>query len=123
VDVPNASLMIIENAERMGLSQLHQLRGRVGRGNKQSYCILLYKKPLSAIAHERLSVIRETNDGFKIAQKDMELRGPGELLGTKQTGLPQYRIADLVRDAHLLPKVQKIADNMMNNFPKKQKKW
>ena len=122
VDVPNASLMIIENAERMGLSQLHQLRGRVGRGNKQSYCILLYKKPLSAIAHERLSVIRETNDGFKIAQKDMELRGPGELLGTKQTGLPQYRIADLVRDAHLLPKVQKIADNMMNNFPKETKK-
>ena len=122
VDVPNASLMIIENAERMWLSQLHQLRGRVGRGNKQSYCILLYKKPLSAIAHERLSVIRETNDGFKIAQKDMELRGPVELLGTKQTGLPQYRIADLVRDAHLLPKVQKIADNMMNNFPKETKK-
>ncbi len=121
VDVPNASLMIIENAERMGLSQLHQLRGRVGRGNKQSYCILLYKKPLGPIAHDRLSVIRETNDGFQIAQKDMELRGPGELLGTKQTGLPQYRIADLVRDAHLLPNVQKVAEIMMNNFPKKTK--
>ena len=122
VNVPNASLMIIENAERMGLTQLHQLRGRVGRGNKKSHCILLYKKPLGPLAHHRLSTLRETNDGFAIAQKDLELRGPGEMLGTKQTGLPQYRIADLLRDAHLLPKVQKIAGIMMLNFPNETKK-
>lgn len=121
VNVPNASLMIIENAERMGLTQLHQLRGRVGRGNKKSHCILLYKKPLGTLAHDRLSILRETNDGFAIAQKDLELRGPGEMLGTKQTGLPQYRIADLLRDAHLLPKVQKIAGTMMLDFPDETK--
>ena len=122
VNIPNASLMIIENAERMGLTQLHQLRGRVGRGNQQSHCILLYKKPLGSLAYDRLSILRETNDGFIIAQKDLELRGPGELLGTKQTGLPQYRIADLLRDAHLLPKVQKIAEIMMQDFPNKTNK-
>jgi ATP-dependent DNA helicase RecG len=110
VDVPNASLMIIENAERMGLSQMHQLRGRVGRGAAQSHCVLLYKAPLGRIAKERLTVLRDTNDGFVVAQRDLELRGPGELLGTKQTGLPEYRIADLVRDAELLPQVQITAE-------------
>ncbi len=112
VDVPNASLMIIENAERMGLSQLHQLRGRVGRGAAQSHCVLLYKAPLGRIAKERLAVLRDTNDGFVVAQRDLELRGPGELLGTRQTGLPEYRIADLVRDAELMPQVQIAAENL-----------
>jgi len=109
VDVPNASLMIIENAERMGLSQLHQLRGRVGRGAAQSHCVLLYKSPLGRIAKQRLAVLRDTNDGFIVAQRDLELRGPGELLGTRQTGLPEYRIANLVRDAELMPQVQMAA--------------
>ena len=112
VDVPNASLMIIENAERMGLSQLHQLRGRVGRGSKQSHCVLMYKPPLGDIARSRLAVLRDTNDGFVVAQRDLELRGPGELLGTKQTGLPDYRIADLVRDAGLMPQVQVVAETI-----------
>jgi ATP-dependent DNA helicase RecG len=112
VDVPNASLMIIENAERMGLSQLHQLRGRVGRGSKQSHCVLMYKPPLGQIARSRLAVLRDTNDGFVVAQRDLELRGPGELLGTKQTGLPDYRIADLVRDAGLMPQVQVVAETI-----------
>lgn len=112
VDVPNASLMIIENAERMGLSQLHQLRGRVGRGAQQSHCVLLYKPPLGRIAKERLAVLRNTNDGFIVAQRDLELRGPGELLGTRQTGLPDYRIANLVRDAELMPQVQITAEAM-----------
>ncbi|MCH8060242.1 MAG: ATP-dependent DNA helicase RecG, partial [Proteobacteria bacterium] len=106
VDVPNASLMIIENAERMGLAQLHQLRGRVGRGKTQSHCVLVYKPPLGQLARTRLAVLRDTNDGFVVAQRDLELRGPGELLGTRQTGLPDYRIADLVRDADLMPQVQ-----------------
>ena len=110
VDVPNASLMIIENAERMGLSQLHQLRGRVGRGAAQSHCVLLYKPPLGGVAKQRLAVLRETNDGFVVAQRDLELRGPGELLGTRQTGLPDYRIANLVRDAELMPQVQVTAE-------------
>jgi ATP-dependent DNA helicase RecG len=110
VDVPNASLMIIENAERMGLSQLHQLRGRVGRGAASSHCVLMYKSPLGRIAKERLAVLRDTNDGFVVAQRDLELRGPGELLGTKQTGLPEYRIADLARDAALMPQVQTTAE-------------
>jgi len=110
VDVPNASLMIIENAERMGLSQLHQLRGRVGRGAAQSHCVLLYKPPLGRIAKERLAVLRDTNDGFVVAQRDLELRGPGELLGTRQTGLPDYRVANLVRDADLMPQVQITAE-------------
>ena len=109
VDVPNASLMIIENTERMGLSQLHQLRGRVGRGAAQSHCVMLYKQPLGELAKNRLGVLRDTNDGFLVAQRDLELRGPGELLGTKQTGLPEYRVANLVRDAELMPAVQKAA--------------
>jgi ATP-dependent DNA helicase RecG len=112
VDVPNASLMIIENSERMGLSQLHQLRGRVGRGADQSHCVMLYKQPLGQLARNRLAVLRETNDGFVVAQRDLELRGPGELLGTKQTGLPEYRIANLVRDAHLMPVVQESAETI-----------
>jgi ATP-dependent DNA helicase RecG len=112
VDVPNATLMIVENAERMGLSQLHQLRGRVGRGSKQSHCVLVYKPPLGRIAKSRLAVLRDTNDGFLVAQRDLELRGPGELLGTRQTGLPEYRVADLVRDAELMPKVQLAAETV-----------
>jgi len=117
VDVPNASLMIIENAERMGLSQLHQLRGRVGRGTAQSHCVLVYKPPLGLAAKTRLAVLRDTNDGFVVAQRDLELRGPGELLGTRQTGLPDYRIANLVRDAELMPKVQKVATRITREVP------
>jgi ATP-dependent DNA helicase RecG len=117
VDVPNASLMIIENAERMGLSQLHQLRGRVGRGATQSHCVLVYKPPLGQLAKARIGVLRETNDGFVVAQRDLELRGPGELLGTRQTGLPDYRIADLGRDADLMPKVQMVAENIARADP------
>ena len=108
VDVPNASLMIIENAERLGLAQLHQLRGRVGRGSTVSSCVLMYRTPLSAMARARLEVMRETGDGFRIAEKDLELRGPGELLGTRQTGQVEFRVADLARDAHLLPAVQRV---------------
>jgi len=117
VDVPNASLMIIENAERMGLSQLHQLRGRVGRGATQSHCVLLYKPPLGQRSRSRLAVLRDTNDGFLVAQRDLELRGPGELLGTRQTGLPDYRIADLARDARLMPQVQKAAETIRRSSP------
>jgi ATP-dependent DNA helicase RecG len=113
VDVPNASLMVIENAERMGLAQLHQLRGRVGRGAVASTCVLLYRPPLTEIARERLAVMRATNDGFEISRRDLELRGPGELFGTKQTGLMQMRVADLMRDADLLPKVQATAELML----------
>ncbi len=113
VDVPNASLMVIENAEHMGLAQLHQLRGRVGRGEHASTCVLLYKPPLTELARERLGVLRETNDGFEIARRDLELRGPGELLGTRQTGLVQMRVADLMRDADLLPRVQRVAELML----------
>ena len=109
VDVPNATLMVIENAERMGLAQLHQLRGRVGRGTAASSCVLLYRAPLSEPARARLKVIRATTDGFEIARRDLELRGPGELLGTRQTGLAQLRVADLMRDADLLPRVQAAA--------------
>ena len=117
VDVPNASLMIIENAERMGLAQLHQLRGRVGRGSEQSSCLLLYKPPLSGHARTRLAVLRDTNDGFEVARKDLELRGPGEVLGTRQTGLMQMRVADLVRDADLLPKIQRAAETLRRHHP------
>jgi ATP-dependent DNA helicase RecG len=113
VDVPNASLMVIENAERMGLAQLHQLRGRVGRGSAASTCVLLYRPPLTDIARERLAVMRATNDGFEISRRDLELRGPGELFGTKQTGLMQMRVADLIRDADLLPQVQAAAELML----------
>jgi ATP-dependent DNA helicase RecG len=117
VDVPNATLMVVENAERMGLAQLHQLRGRVGRGAEASTCVLLYRSPLSELARERLKVIRETNDGFEIARRDLELRGPGELLGTRQTGLAQLRVADLMRDADLLPRVQQAAELMLTAYP------
>jgi ATP-dependent DNA helicase RecG len=115
VDVPNASLMIIENAERLGLSQLHQLRGRVGRGAAESHCVLLYAPPLSEMAHRRLACVRETNDGFEIARRDMEMRGPGELLGTRQAGLPRFHVADLMRDSAMLPRVQAIAERLLRD--------
>jgi ATP-dependent DNA helicase RecG len=117
VDVPNATLMVIENAERMGLAQLHQLRGRVGRGTEASTCVLLYRAPLAQLARERLKVIRATGDGFEIARRDLALRGAGELLGTRQTGLAQLRVADLMRDAPLLPKVQQTAEQLLNTSP------
>jgi RecG-like helicase len=117
VDVPNASLMIIENAERLGLAQLHQLRGRVGRGSQQSSCVLMYKSPLSQMARQRLAVLRETNDGFEIARRDLELRGPGEVLGTRQTGLMQFRIADLLRDQALVPQVEQAASWLLQHAP------
>jgi ATP-dependent DNA helicase RecG len=117
VDVPNASLMVIENAERLGLSQLHQLRGRVGRGKAQSDCVLLYQGPLSETARHRLQVMRETNDGFVIAEQDLALRGPGEVLGTRQTGVAEFRIADLARDRALLPLVQQMADALLEEAP------
>lgn len=113
VDVPNASLMIIDNAERLGLAQLHQLRGRVGRGQHQSYCVMMYKGPLSAAGRARLGVLRESCDGFEIARKDLELRGPGEVLGTRQTGILQMRIADLMRDQYLMEDVATASDAMM----------
>ena len=117
VDVPNASLMVIENAERMGLAQLHQLRGRVGRGSEQSYCILLYQQPLSQHAKQRLKTMRETNDGFVIAEKDLEIRGAGELLGTRQTGSISFKVADLVRDQHLLPLIEGSATKLLAKAP------
>lgn len=117
VDVPNASLMVIENSERLGLAQLHQLRGRVGRGAIASNCVLLYQPPLGQLARERLQVMRETNDGFRIAEKDLELRGPGEVLGTRQTGQLSFRIADLARDAHLLPAVQEVGAHLLAHYP------
>jgi len=127
VDVPNASLMVIENAERMGLAQLHQLRGRVGRGPEASSCLLLWHAPLSPLAKERLAVLRATNDGFEVARRDLELRGPGEFLGTRQTGLMQLKVADLMRDADLLPRVQKAADVMLSahadNMAALKKRW
>ena len=109
VDVPNSSLMVIENPERLGLAQLHQLRGRVGRGSVASFCVLLYKAPLSKTATKRLAVLRESNDGFVIAEKDLEIRGAGELLGTRQTGLALLKIADLVRDGYLIPEIKQQA--------------
>jgi len=117
VDVPNASLMIIENAERMGLAQLHQLRGRVGRGSEQSFCILLYQTPLSQHAKLRLKTLRETNDGFVIAEKDLEIRGAGELLGTRQTGSISFKVADLIRDQHLLPLIEGCATKLVAQTP------
>jgi ATP-dependent DNA helicase RecG len=116
VDVPNATLMVIENAERLGLAQLHQLRGRVGRGQYASSCLLMYRSPLSSLARQRLGVMRDTNDGFEVARRDLELRGPGELLGTRQTGLAQMRVADLLRDSDLLPRVQIAAENLLRDF-------
>jgi ATP-dependent DNA helicase RecG len=115
VDVPNASLMVIENAERLGLSQLHQLRGRVGRGNQKSVCLLMYKGKLGQNARQRLALMRETNDGFKIARKDLEMRGPGEMLGTRQTGELGLRIANVIRDQHWLVVVEKIAGELLQN--------
>jgi ATP-dependent DNA helicase RecG len=127
VDVPNASLMVIENAERMGLAQLHQLRGRVGRGREASTCVLLWHPPLSALARERLAALRSSNDGFEIARRDLELRGPGELLGTRQAGLMQLKVADLTRDADLLPRVQAAADVMArthaDNMAPLERRW
>ncbi|WP_438363453.1 ATP-dependent DNA helicase RecG [Thalassotalea mangrovi] len=117
VDVPNASLMIIENPERLGLAQLHQLRGRVGRGGVASHCVLMYKSPLSKTATKRLSVLRESNDGFLIAQRDLEIRGPGELLGTRQTGLAELKIADLVRDGDLIPDILPKASELWRHHP------
>jgi ATP-dependent DNA helicase RecG len=119
VDVPNASLMVVENAERMGLAQLHQLRGRVGRGELKSNCVLLYKPPLSQLARERLEVMRSSTDGFAIAEKDLALRGPGEVLGTRQTGLQQMRVADLELDYDLLPEVVRIADCIESAMPER----
>lgn len=117
VDVPNASLMVIENAERMGLAQLHQLRGRVGRGSEKSYCILLYQSPLSDLAKQRLQILRETNDGFEIAEKDLQMRGAGELLGTRQTGSLSFKVADIIRDQALLPELGESAERMRKLQP------
>ena len=114
VDVPNASLMVIENSERLGLAQLHQLRGRIGRGTTDSHCVLLYRKPLGNLSKERLEVMRQSNDGFFIAERDLEIRGPGELLGTRQSGAMQFRIADLMRDQEMLPMVREASLTMMS---------
>lgn len=121
VDVPNASLMVIENAERLGLAQLHQLRGRVGRGSVQSHCLLMYHPPLSENGLARLKCLRESNDGFVIAERDLQIRGPGELLGTRQTGLPQFRVADLLADQDLLPAVSRAADELIDKAPAEAK--
>jgi len=117
VDVPNAGLMIIENPERLGLSQLHQLRGRVGRGDGDSYCLLMYQSPLSDTARQRLGILRDSNDGFVIAEKDLELRGPGEVMGTRQTGSVHFKIADLARDADLLDNIQQTGDQFFAELP------
>ncbi len=117
VDVPNAGLMVIENPERLGLSQLHQLRGRVGRGEGDSYCLLMYQTPLSDVARQRLGILRDSNDGFVIAEKDLALRGPGDVMGTRQTGAINFRIADLARDADLLDTIQQMAEEIFINSP------
>jgi ATP-dependent DNA helicase RecG len=122
VDVPNASLMIIENAERLGLAQLHQLRGRVGRGSRQSSCVLMYNPPLGELAKQRMEIMRQTNDGFQIAEKDLELRGPGEVLGTRQTGMMLFRVADLARDAGLLKMIPTVADTLLKQHPQQADK-
>jgi ATP-dependent DNA helicase RecG len=119
VDVPNASLMIIENAERLGLAQLHQLRGRVGRGARHSVCVLMYKAPLSENARARLAAMRATHDGFEIARRDLELRGPGEVLGTRQTGMLEFRIADLARDRALFPAIERAGAGMLADHPER----
>jgi ATP-dependent DNA helicase RecG len=113
VDVPNASLMIIEHAERFGLSQLHQLRGRVGRGAEQSFCVLLTSDKKTSVANERLGIMAETNDGFRIAEKDLEIRGPGEVMGTRQSGLPTFRVGNLVRDVQILEEARREADHYL----------
>lgn len=117
VDVPNSNLIIIENPERLGLAQLHQLRGRVGRGNQQSHCVLLYQSPLGEVSKQRLGVMRASNDGFHIAEQDLLIRGPGELLGSRQTGLQQLSVADLERDSHLLPQVKAMAEQLIKEHP------
>lgn len=117
VDVPNASLMIIENSERLGLAQLHQLRGRVGRGATASHCVLMYKPPLGKISTKRLQVLRDSQDGFVIAEKDLEIRGPGEVLGTKQTGMAEFKIANLMRDRKMIPLVQNYAKQLIVQYP------
>ena len=117
VDVPNAGLMIIENPERLGLSQLHQLRGRVGRGQDDSYCLLMYQSPLSDTARQRLGILRDSNDGFVIAEKDLQLRGPGEVMGTRQTGAIHFKIADLARDVDLLDAIQQTGDKIFTEVP------
>ena len=117
VDVPNASLMVIENSERLGLAQLHQLRGRIGRGKAQSHCLLLYHPPLRETSKQRLNVLRESNDGFLIAEQDLKIRGPGELFGIRQSGSLQYKIADLVRDHHMLAEVARVAQQMLKEEP------
>ena len=115
VDVPTASLMVIENPERLGLAQLHQLRGRIGRANIQSYCILLYQTPLSDAGKQRLTVMRDSTDGFYIAEKDLELRGPGQVLGTQQTGIMTFRVADIARDAPLLDTVKEVSELILQS--------
>jgi ATP-dependent DNA helicase RecG len=122
VDVPNASLMIIENAERLGLAQLHQLRGRVGRGSAHSSCVLMYNPPLGDLAKQRMEIMRQTADGFQIAEKDLELRGPGEVLGTRQTGMLLFRVADLARDASLLKMIPAVADKLQKHHPQQADK-
>lgn len=117
VDVPNASVMVIENPERLGLSQLHQLRGRIGRSSIESHCLLLYQTPLSSASKQRLQVIRESTDGFHIAEKDLELRGPGQVLGTQQAGLMTFRVADITRDADLLGEVRDAAEMVLQQHP------
>jgi ATP-dependent DNA helicase RecG len=117
VDVPNAGLMIIENPERLGLSQLHQLRGRVGRGKDESYCLLMYQSPLSETARQRLGILRDSSDGFVIAEKDLQLRGPGDVMGTRQTGQIHFKVADLARDAELLDTVQQVGEQLFNETP------
>lgn len=127
VDVPNASLMIIENAERLGLSQLHQLRGRVGRGSTASFCVLMYKPPLGKISQKRLQVLRDSQDGFLISEKDLEIRGPGEVLGTKQTGIAEFKVANLMRDRRMIPTVQHYAKALIMKHPERAerliKRW
>ena len=117
VDVPNASIMVIEHAERFGLAQLHQLRGRVGRGAAESQCILLFEEPLSETAKQRLKVIYETTDGFEIARQDLAIRGPGEFLGARQSGVPMLRFADLERDGALVEQARDAADDLLARFP------
>jgi ATP-dependent DNA helicase RecG len=112
VDVPNASVMIIENAERLGLSQLHQLRGRIGRGEAHGVCVLMYQPPLSEQGQERLAAMRETHDGFEIARRDLELRGPGELLGKRQAGYVRFKVADLIKDQGMIPHASRIASEI-----------
>ncbi len=119
VDVPNASLMVIENSERLGLAQLHQLRGRIGRGPKQSHCLLLYRAPLSQTSRKRLTVMREMSDGFLIAEEDLKIRGPGEIFGSRQSGSLQFRIADLIRDHHMLDEIASVARDMLVHDPAK----